>query len=94
MIFFIFSQTLNFKEPKCLATSTKDPDIICGSWGMCQVLHKVVKANHLMDDGKLNIQVMSVSERERERGSSEGRHTSLWFPCNSRKELKKKLFGC
>lgn len=40
IVLFIFSQTWYLREPKCLATSIRAPEIICGPGEDCQVLKK------------------------------------------------------
>lgn len=64
-----------------MATSIRDPDIICGFWGICQVLDIVGGGgDHLLKYGEMNISNVNRTVRgvlrERDRKAPEGQHTS------------------
>ncbi len=90
IILFIFSHTLYFREPKCLATSIRAPEIICGSAEVCQVLKryfsyyqllKIVSVELYYPKKKLNwIIDMAITL------------TSLLCPCNSEKKIGENIF--
>lgn len=55
IVLFIFSHTWYFREPKCLATSIKAPEIICRSGEVCQVLKEesislISRLIHVLND--------------------------------------------
>lgn len=87
---FIFSHTLYFREPKCLATSIRAPEIICGSREVRHVLKRYI-SNQLLrivsvavyyPTVKLNwIVDLAITL------------TSLLFPCNSENKMKENNFN-